>query len=108
VGWVTKADDVLGAGKIAAKSGTKLLPAPNTIKHHIFNKFRGTSLKSQKYRDFFKKHNIEVDKWTVEIPENMHKSQIHALGKNWTTRWKQWIDANPNASTKEVINLAAN
>ncbi|MCG8333087.1 MAG: DUF2380 domain-containing protein [Proteobacteria bacterium] len=89
-------------GQTSSKNTVKLLSAPKTVKHHIFNKFRGNSPKSQKYRDFFKKHKIEVDKWTIEIPETMHKKQIHAMGKNWTTKWKRWIDANPNASTKEV------
>ena len=55
----------------------------------------------QVYRDFFKKHGIDVDKFTVKIPESLHK-QVHAAGRNWTTRWKRWIDANPNATTKEV------
>ena len=72
------------------------------IKHHIFNKFRGSSSKSQKYRDFFKTHRIDVDQYTVEIPESIHNDLIHRAGNNWTTRWKQWIDANPDASTKEV------
>ena len=68
----------------------------------MFNKFRGNSPKSQKYRDFFKKHGIEVDKYTIEIPASMHRSEIHVAGNNWTTKWKKWIDANPNASSKEV------
>ncbi len=84
----------------------KALPAPKMVKHHIFNKFRGKSPASQKYRDFFKKHGIEVDKWTVEIPEEMHKKWIHGAGRNWTTAWKRWIDANPGATTKEVYQQA--
>lgn len=60
-------------GKETARDAPKLLPAPRMVRHHIFNKFRGRSPASQKYRDFFKKHGIEVDKWTVEIPEAMHK-----------------------------------
>jgi hypothetical protein len=79
-----------------------VLAQPATIKHHVFNKFRGSSPASQRYRDFFKKHGIDVDKYTVEIPEKMHTEFIHRGGNNWTTRWKQWIDANPNATTAEV------
>lgn len=86
----------------AANTGPKLLAPPSTIKHHIFNKFRGFSPASQKYRDFFKKHGIDVDKYTVEIPEKMHTEFIHGRENNWTTRWKQWIDVNPNATTTEV------
>ena len=42
----------------------------------------------------------------VEIPEAMHKKWIHRLGDNWTTRWKDWIDANPDATTREVYQFA--
>jgi hypothetical protein len=76
------------------------------VKHHIFNKFRGESQKSQKYRDFFKKHNIKVDDYSVQITDNFHKNTIHKANKNWTTRWKTWIDNNPEASTKEVYQFA--
>jgi len=41
----------------------------------------------------------------VEVSENEHKL-IHQAGKNWTTIWKKWIDANPNATTKEVFQQA--
>jgi hypothetical protein len=84
----------------------RLLAQPKTIRHHLFNKFRGASPTSQKYRDFFAKHGIDVDRFTVEIPESMHQKLIHRAGNNWTTRWKQWIDANPNATTKDVYQFA--
>jgi RHS repeat-associated protein len=83
-----------------------LLPPPPTVRHHIFNKFRGNSQKSQKYRDFFKRHGIKVDDFTVEIPEPMHREFIHRGGANWTTRWKRWIDENPDASTTRVYQFA--
>ena len=87
---------------LKATGNPKLLPSGGKIvKHHLFNVFRGNSPKSQKYRDFFKKHNIDVDAHTIHIPERLHK-QLHAAGQNWTTKWKKWIDANPNASTKDV------
>jgi RHS repeat-associated protein len=72
-----------------------------TVKHHVFNKFRGSSPGSQKYRDFFEKHGIDVDDFAVEVSELDHK-KLHAAGNNWTTKWKKWIDENPDASTKEV------
>ncbi|HRJ90469.1 MAG TPA: RHS repeat-associated core domain-containing protein [Pyrinomonadaceae bacterium] len=84
----------------------RLLESPTTVKHHIFNVFRGNSPKSDFYRQFFKTHGIDVEKYGVEIPEAMHKKFIHGAGNNWTTRWKQWIDANPNATTKEVYQFA--
>ena len=40
------------------------------------------------------------------MPEALHKEWIHKAGKNWTTKWKEWIDLNPNASTKEVYQQA--
>ncbi len=87
---------------LAAKPTMLALPEPKFIQHHIFNKFRGSSPGSQVYRDFFKTHGVEVDKYTVRLTENMHQNFIHRGGNNWTTRWKQWIDANPNASTEQV------
>lgn len=90
----------------AVGGASKALAPPKLIKHHIFNKFRGKSPKSQKYRDFFAEHGIPVDKWSVEIPESMHKTWIHGAGRNWTTQWKRWIDANPSATTREVYQRA--
>jgi hypothetical protein len=75
-------------------------------KHHVFNKFRGQSPLSQKYRDFFKKHGILVDDYTVCLTDSMHRNVIHKAGHNWTTRWKEWIDYNPNATTREVYQFA--
>lgn len=106
---------VVGAGKFtvrqfakqAAKESTEqlLLSAPKTVKHHIFNVFRGSSPKSQVYRDFFKKHGIKLDDHVIVIAEGTHK-KVHAAGKNWTTIWKKWINANPNATTKDVYQQA--
>ncbi|TVS20752.1 MAG: DUF2380 domain-containing protein [Planctomycetaceae bacterium] len=31
---------------------------------------------------------------------------MHKAGQNWTTTWKRWIDANPNATTQEVFHQA--
>lgn len=61
---------------------------------------------SQKYREFFQKHGIKVDEFTIELPVEMHRKWIHRAGNNWTTRWKRWIDENPNATTKEVYQFA--
>jgi RHS repeat-associated protein len=103
--------ELKGVGRLGkqlddAARATKLLEAPNMIKHHIFNKFRGNSPASQVYRDFFKKYNIKVDNFTVELTDTMHKQFIHRGGNNWTTRWKQWIDSNLNATTKDVYQFA--
>jgi hypothetical protein len=75
------------------------------VEHHIFNVFRGNSASSQKYRDFFKNLGIKVDDHAIMIPESLHK-YLHRAGNNWTTQWKKWIDANPNASVKDVYQQA--
>ncbi len=82
------------------------LPKPQIIKHHVFNKFRGQSMKSEKYREFFGQHGIKVDDFCVELTSRFHIDKIHKAGNNWTTRWKQYIDLNPNATTKEVYQYA--
>jgi hypothetical protein len=95
-------------GSSAAAEGTAVLAtllAPRMVQHHIFNVFRGGSQSSQKYRDFFRKHGIKVDEHTVFVSEKKHL-EIHAAGNNWTTRWKKWIDDNPNATTKDVYQQA--
>lgn len=75
---------------------------PKLVKHHIFPVFRGNSPKSQRYRDFFKLHNISVHNYTVKVPDDYHRQVIHGAGNNWVTRWKEWIDANPDATTLQV------
>jgi len=92
--------------KSSTPAGPRQLAPPVTVKHHIFNKFRGASPSSQKYRDFFRRRGIDVDRYTVEIPEKMHQEFIHRAEGNWTTRWKEWIDAHPNATATEVYQFA--
>ncbi|TVS20748.1 MAG: hypothetical protein EA424_02395 [Planctomycetaceae bacterium] len=63
-------------GKKAPNSVPRLTcdgPPVRTVRHHIFNKFRGNSPKSQTYRDFFRKHGIKPDDYAVDIPEALHK-----------------------------------
>ena len=91
-------------GKVAKKA-MKLLPAPKIHRHHIFNQF-GKSAKYKKYRDFFLKHGINVNDYSVDLTKSKHVKDIHKAGQNWTTIWKRWIDANPNATTKEVFQQA--
>ena len=97
--------EVMDRKPVVPNNTVRALPAPDTVKHHIFNVFRGSSPKSQKYRDFFKKHGIDLDANTVELTVNEHKL-VHQAGNNWITQWKRWIDANPNATTKEVYQQA--
>lgn len=93
-------------GATLAPSGKLLTGGSKFVKHHIFNVFRGNSPKSEIYRQFFKNHGVDVEAFQVLIPEEMHRKLIHAAGNNWTTRWKEFIDANPSATTKEVYQFA--
>jgi hypothetical protein len=45
-------------GKVALAG---FLARPAMVRHHLFNAFRGSSPGSQVYRDFFKKHAIDID-----------------------------------------------
>jgi hypothetical protein len=87
---------------------TSLLPAPKMVRHHIFNKFRGNSPQSQHYREFFKRHQIDIDSHTIEISEGFHRKKVHVALNNWTTKWKKWIDSHPDVTTKEVYQFAGN
>lgn len=84
----------------------KLLPAPKMVKHHVFNVFRGNSHRTQKYRDFFELHNIQIDNYAIQIPETFHRTVIHAGGNDWTKKWISWIDANQHATIKDVYQFA--
>lgn len=100
---------VLAHNSYASKRAPRLTfdgPPSEIRRHHIFNKFRGKSPKSQKYRDFFRRHGVDVDQYAVDIPLALHKDWIHKAGQNWTTTWKRWIDANSNATTQEVYHQA--
>ena len=82
------------------------LDRPKMIRHHLFNRFLQQTGTSQKYREFFKKHKINVDDYCVELPRTPHINRIHQKQNDWTNRWKNWIDEHPNATTKEVYQFA--
>ena len=83
-----------------------LLEQPKMIRHHLFNRFWKQNDGTLKYREFFKKHNINVDDFCVELPRTTHVNHIHNRQNDWTNKWKSWIDSNPNATTKEVYQFA--
>ena len=71
--------------------------------------FRGTSGAGQKYRDFFQNLGISPnirDQYTVKLPQKLHTWLHSPNGFNWNQKWKDWIDANPNATAKEVYQFA--
>ena len=67
----------------AVKNATKIekvtlsLDRPKMIRHHLFNRFWQQTGASQKYREFFKKHKINVDDYCVELPRTTHINRIH-------------------------------
>jgi hypothetical protein len=75
-----------------------LLDQVEMQKHHIF---------PQKYRDFFQGRGIDIDKFTVDISQNRHLRSIHGLGDaispgKYNQTWDNFIEANPNATAKEI------
>ena len=65
-------------------------------------KFRG---KSAPYADFIKARGINVDDFTVTLSHGKashHLKFIHGQGK-WNQKWMKWIDANPNATAKDIF-----
>jgi hypothetical protein len=73
--------------------------------HHIIPAFRG---KSKAYADFIKARGIDVDQFTVTLAHGKashHLKFVHGQGK-WNQRWMDWIDANPDATAKDIFQFA--
>jgi hypothetical protein len=83
----------------AAGGAPRALLAPVKMqRHHIF---------PQKFRDFFQARGVEIDKFTVEISQGKHLGSVHGKGDlitpgRFNQRWAEFIEANPNASAKEI------
>ncbi len=77
----------------------RALLAPVKIqRHHIF---------PQKFRDFFSARGVDIDKFTVELSQGRHLRSVHGRGDVMTPgrfnqRWADFIEANPNATAKDV------
>jgi len=51
---------------------------------------------------------IDVDQYTVTVSNGkggMHMNSIHGKG-HWNQKWMEFIDNNPNATTKDVYQFA--
>lgn|GEM_PF-2372306 len=104
-GVIGKASIFFGGifGKALSKGGTKLLEAPKMADHHIF---------SQQFRNLFKSKGINIDDFTVSIPQNTtHLKGIHGKGFNnlpgqWNSKWSEFIKNNPNATAKDFYQYA--
>lgn len=67
--------------------------------HHIF---------PQQFRELFQKMGIDIDKFTVSVPQNTtHLKGIHGNGFNqmpgsWNKQWSQFFKDNPGATAKDA------
>jgi len=101
-GIVIKATGKGAAGKrggmIVLKNSGKAWP-----KHHIF---------PQAFRSQFKRIGIDIDKFTLKIPPELH-SFLHAQGDRafpggiWNSAWDDFFKMNPNATVDDVYKFAA-
>ncbi|HUX80200.1 MAG TPA: DUF2380 domain-containing protein, partial [Alphaproteobacteria bacterium] len=74
------------------------LKAPKMADHHIF---------PQQFKKFFEQRGINIDKFTVSVGETTHLKGLHGKGNaglpgKWNKRWLNFIERNPNASTREI------
>jgi hypothetical protein len=85
-----------------------LLAPPSIQRHHIF---------PQTFRGWFAQRGIDIDLYTVELSRGTHLSGVHGQGGfvgpgnvslpgQWNAHWQEFINANPNATAKEVYQFA--
>ena len=88
----------------AVRAGQKLLTqASRLADHHLL---------PQKFRKFFAKADIDIDRFTITVDQDVtHLKAIHGNGNmgqmpgQWNSIWEKWIADNPNASAKEIYQL---
>jgi hypothetical protein len=95
-------DENASGYRFAAGGAPKLLQAGKLMDHHIF---------PQQFRKFFQSKGIDIDKFTVRIGETTHLKGVHGRGLGdmpgrWNSRWSEFIDANPNATPKDIYQFA--
>ena len=94
---------MVAQGAATVVGGPRGLLAPIKIqKHHIF---------PQAFRDFFSGRGISIDDFTVPLSRGRHLRSVHGRGDvitpgRYNARWSEFIEANPNASTKEIYQFA--
>ena len=79
------------------------LPAPVMADHHIF---------PQQFKSYFSTKGIDIDLHTVSVPHQItHLRGLHGKGNanmpgGWNQRWKIFIEATPDATSKDVYQFA--
>ncbi len=76
-------------------------PPPQMHKHHLL---------PQKFRDQFTEQRIDIDKYCVELPADVHLKGIHGKGMgsmpgDWNGRWQQFFKANPDAKPNQIFDF---
>lgn len=61
----------------------------------------------RQFKKYFQDRGIDIDQHTVTLGEKTHLKGVHGKGLgnmpgSWKKTWQQFIDNNPNASTKDV------
>jgi len=61
----------------------------------------------QQFRRFFSSRGINIDEHAVTLSESVHLRGVHGSGignmpGRWNQQWAQWIEANPNATTRDI------
>jgi hypothetical protein len=93
-----------GAGGVP-EVGTQFarLEAPQMADHHIF---------PQQFKKYFSDRSINIDLHTVSVPhQTTHLRGLHGKGYGnmpggWNQRWKTFIEATPNATSKDIYQFA--
>jgi hypothetical protein len=70
--------------------------------HHIF---------PQQFRSWFAAAGIDIDAYVVDVPNGMHLSAVHGSGGGylpggWNGVWRNFIEANPNATAQQIYQQA--
>jgi RHS repeat-associated protein len=101
IGALTEASVITIEAPAASKGGKQLLlDAPKMADHHLF---------PQQFRDAFKKMGINIDDFTVSVPQNTtHLKGLHGKGFNelpggWNKAWQQFFTDNPGATAKDAF-----
>ncbi|MBN1238865.1 MAG: DUF2380 domain-containing protein [Gammaproteobacteria bacterium] len=76
----------------------RLLASPVLHDHHLL---------PQQFRRFFSSRGINIDEHAVTLSEAVHLRGVHGSGignmpGRWNQQWAQWIEANPNATAKDI------
>ena len=71
--------------------------AKGVHKHHLL---------PRKFKNFFTKKNLNIEKWTMNIPDWKHTYKpdgVHTGPDNWNKVWEEWIEKNKGAKAKDVL-----